>query len=654
MLTNRFVQSMTTLVPGQERGRRSLGKAPGIMARATAVLAAFGLAALAEAAERKVEHAVGKKNNDAVKYTDYHIVITSDTNMTIKGGKLYVHPAGTYHDPTTIAGNGTRTVSVDWTGLNVQMNSTIGGVVKFNQREKNEYKVQESWTRPSRGTTFVPVASLGLDIDDVGNYLLTNANSTAVDYSGVRYVVQPGELPQTADDLAKLLAEIADGASFPFSWTSLVPGSGTVGPNSSTPSLIDLSITTGEHFYSFMTTHFTGDPADVTYTWQGHEQQAFNVPATSAWGLTVMFAVIAIAAGMLLRTARGARNSIAVCVLLLAGSAGFATPPKPNQAELDRWNKNGHKGKNNCYNYATNVLNDKYSQPGGATDPNWPPQGVGPNLTADEWCAKIIARAIDDGLTVVQGSSTPGDAEPSDSNLIALVVKPGGKGKDGPGDYHFYRRDGNGGWSHKPGGSAARTQQNFDEPPAAGANVTDPRNPAQTGGYTRFCAYLHVPKNPPPNLVSFFPDSPHDGVLCIQLEKSGVLETPVEILGQDSMDLLEHLPTQSPSNEVPDPATSSNPRGVVYHLFPGDGLVGQMAPLVWVSQGVVGFYSDQDGVPPRFYADDNGLEAFLRPAHVVPAVSSWGFVVFVLTITAFGVFVLRSRYAGAVRLGRND
>jgi RHS repeat-associated protein len=105
--------------------------------------------------------------------------------------------------------------------------------------------------------------------------------------------------------------------------------------------------------------------------------------------------------------------------------------------EPDAWNDGGYRndgvtvqGNSNCYAYAANkkgpFLGSYGVDPG---DPsNLPPLD-------DVNVARVRARLKADGLST---TPTPG------GRVIYLVVSPGE-------DYHFYRRDNNGYWSHKPG-----------------------------------------------------------------------------------------------------------------------------------------------------------------------------------------------------------
>ena len=61
---------------------------------------------------------------------------------------------------------------------------------------------------------------------------------------------------------------------------------------------------------------------------------------------------------------------------------------------------------------------------------------------------------------------------------VALVIWPNV-------DYHWYRQDNVGCWSHKPGKTAARNTDN------SGNRITDPRT-CNRGGYTQFCGYMNT------------------------------------------------------------------------------------------------------------------------------------------------------------------
>ena len=121
----------------------------------------------------------------------------------------------------------------------------------------------------------------------------------------------------------------------------------------------------------------------------------------------------------------------------------WVLPPSP---ELDMWNENDGKldgtqaGRDawrdqfikrvtwNCYNYAVNKKTFKNGDPVRAhpgKGNEWP--NIGKNLTAQQWCDKVKARAKLDGLKNIdwapgQDIPTPSDGE----NLVAL----GGAGRN--------------------------------------------------------------------------------------------------------------------------------------------------------------------------------------------------------------------------------
>jgi len=120
---------------------------------------------------------------------------------------------------------------------------------------------------------------------------------------------------------------------------------------------------------------------------------------------------------------------------------------------------------NNCYNYANNQITGTFAQPGRAS---------GHPITSLANCNSPSASAVSDGLQVVPNFSAP--LGPGQGWYVALVVWPGN-------DFHWYRQDKVGCWSHKPGSTLVRNVDN------AGTAISDPRT-ANRGPYTLFCSYL--------------------------------------------------------------------------------------------------------------------------------------------------------------------
>jgi hypothetical protein len=119
---------------------------------------------------------------------------------------------------------------------------------------------------------------------------------------------------------------------------------------------------------------------------------------------------------------------------------------------------------NNCYNYACNYRTDTYAQPG------WP-AGLHP-----AWqCADVTAAAVADGLI---DSPTADNKCPPEGHLVALAICP-------TIDFHWYRKDRSGMWSHKPGGSEATDLDNAFHP------IPDPRT-ANRDLYIFLCTFMVV------------------------------------------------------------------------------------------------------------------------------------------------------------------
>lgn len=132
------------------------------------------------------------------------------------------------------------------------------------------------------------------------------------------------------------------------------------------------------------------------------------------------------------------------------------------------WNVPGRQWDNNCYNYATNHRTDTFAQPG---------LGSGA-MYASISGPDVLAGAIADQLIPVP------DADnhcPTEGHLVALVIDPGPISKD----FHWYRKNRNGTWSHKPGGGQATNRDD------SGNLIFDPRT-ADRGGYTEFISFMVV------------------------------------------------------------------------------------------------------------------------------------------------------------------
>ncbi len=128
------------------------------------------------------------------------------------------------------------------------------------------------------------------------------------------------------------------------------------------------------------------------------------------------------------------------------------------------WNTPAVQPHNNCYNYANNKITNSFAQPGLAHHQKY----------TSFQCDNVQAAAVADGL-----SPTPHFMAPLAAGqgwYVALVIWPNN-------DFHWYRQDKVGCWSHKPGSTAVRNTDN------SGAAIADPKK-CDRGPYTNFCTYM--------------------------------------------------------------------------------------------------------------------------------------------------------------------
>jgi len=138
-----------------------------------------------------------------------------------------------------------------------------------------------------------------------------------------------------------------------------------------------------------------------------------------------------------------------------------ADAPKYNPST---WNIPTVQPYNNCYNYANDNPTNTFAQPGRAA--GHPAQRMA--------CNEVTAAATSDGLQSVAGFAAT--LKPGAGWYVALVVWPNQ-------DYHWYRQDDVGCWSHKPGQTAVRNVDN------SGNKISDPQR-CNRGPYSDFCGYM--------------------------------------------------------------------------------------------------------------------------------------------------------------------
>lgn len=129
------------------------------------------------------------------------------------------------------------------------------------------------------------------------------------------------------------------------------------------------------------------------------------------------------------------------------------------------WNVPSVQPYNNCYNYAMNNRTDTYAQPG----------RISGHMYTSLDCANVGAAADADGCK----STCKGRVK-----LVALVIWPGF-------DFHWYRRQLEGFWAHKPGGTPVRNVDSSNR--LIDGTTLTPAN-CNRGPYAVFCGYRYSPK----------------------------------------------------------------------------------------------------------------------------------------------------------------
>ena len=130
---------------------------------------------------------------------------------------------------------------------------------------------------------------------------------------------------------------------------------------------------------------------------------------------------------------------------------------------------------NNCYNYGCNIRTDTYAQPGYAH-----------NVSHSTTCPTVSTAALADGLESSHVEKRCRDC----SHIVALVIAPGE-------DYHWYRQDDNGLWSHKmaswPAGNLDGSDNIITNPESADRRVFNGQDFIRD--YSIFCGYFCVNKD---------------------------------------------------------------------------------------------------------------------------------------------------------------
>jgi hypothetical protein len=163
-------------------------------------------------------------------------------------------------------------------------------------------------------------------------------------------------------------------------------------------------------------------------------------------------------------------NWDSVCVGRVQASCGKSCTPYACRVPSYNPSFWASAGDNRCYDYANNRVSG-----GMAAVPG---QGAGVSLGTIN-VASVTEAALADGLSPSTASATCPDGRAK----VALAIKPDGGTITDQADYHWYRKDADGKWSHKMGISPP---SNLD---ASGVVITNPET-ANRGKHTIFGGYF--------------------------------------------------------------------------------------------------------------------------------------------------------------------
>lgn len=140
------------------------------------------------------------------------------------------------------------------------------------------------------------------------------------------------------------------------------------------------------------------------------------------------------------------------------------------------WNDSANVFRANCYGYILNRIANDTSDPlaGYMFQPGYRTGNYYTSLTASAIITAVKSDMKDLGRTIRSSSysETPG----SNEYKVALVIAPGI-------DYHWYRQDSDGGWSHKPG------LTNIDYRDASGNFISDPQTCDRNYSYANYSTW---------------------------------------------------------------------------------------------------------------------------------------------------------------------
>jgi RHS repeat-associated protein len=239
------------------------------------------------------------------------------------------------------------------------------------------------------------------------------------------------------------------------------------------------------------------DPAMDGYNWYvycGNNPVMYVDPS----GMIPIPLIIAALAGLTAFGLTGCSNS--------NSNTPNALSPLAPAYEPDNWNSDKYINNTNCYAYAFNMLENPL------TGKKFPEGGMQPGMASGQFPLKSPTKGADEYLEILSGTTEGNqklvDMVTADSKALGLDFLPYNKSLTGgyavalavkPGiDYHWYRENGNGTWSHKPGRTKATNQETMSvsiggsESLQYGDVITNPKEAGIKAGYTEFLGYYYL------------------------------------------------------------------------------------------------------------------------------------------------------------------
>lgn len=274
---------------------------------------------------------------------------------------------------------------------------------------------------------------------------------------------------------------------------------------------------------------------------------------------------------------------VAACLAGICAGTAIAEPP---DADLGNWRGPCY----NCYNYAVNSKDVYFAQ-------------LAPPFTCDNMRTQVIAS----GLVAVDWSEGDPIPECDSGCLVALVADIDDADPDNH-DFHWYRLNANGRWSHKQGQRPATEHGGGGQAPG----TWDPTQAAARGSYETFCGFFCVPTGEDLELEGTLSWELLDFLARLrEMQQSGVEPPPLDLDFPMIKPLYDRLPSGIP---VPDPQWEHLPGFGGLSLQFSPLLDPTLPPYLVVNAGIVAVYNNLDGpfVNIQYVADDRGLEPYLR------------------------------------------